>query len=266
MRCLLNNYGEFDEVHTIGPAVWPHFDLICVHKGEVLIRLLKDREVLLTSGQGILIYPDTPFDGYSKVVRTDVSVHHFAFEDNRSSFSHIYTSIAGKRQGFEIFPSYSVPEINREIAGAIALAYQDFSPLLQDMRAATMLLMLAKLKLCVARSRGKVAQASNFEDLIEWLRSRMEESLTLDDMAARMNLSTSHFRALFKTHFGVAPGNFFLGLKMQEAARLLRETWTPIKEIAARFGYIEAPHFHRAFKSYHNITPNKYRLTHLPRG
>ncbi len=266
MRCLLNNYGEFDEMHPIPPTIWPHFDLICIHKGEALIRLLQERETLLSSGQGILIYPDTPFEGYSKVARTEVSVHHFTVEADRSNFPHILLSLAGKRKGFEIFPSNSVPEINREISDAVGLAYQEFSPLLQDMRVATMVLMLAKLELYSEPGRRKIAKTSNFEDLNDWLKSRLDEPLTLDDMAAQVNLSTSHFRASFKNHFGVAPGNFFLGLKMEEAARMLRETWTPIKEIAVRVGYNEVPHFHRAFKSYHHITPNRYRLKHLPRG
>jgi len=51
---------------------------------------------------------------------------------------------------------------------------------------------------------------------------------------------------------------------MNEEARLLRETLTPIKEIAQLTGYRDIVHFYHSFKTHFDITPRMYRNKHLP--
>lgn len=266
MRCLLNNYGECDETHPLGRVEWKHFDLVCIHKGEVLIRLLEEQEVDLEAGQAILVYPETYFDGHSKVPCSEVSVHHFIIDSGSDNIPDALKNWAGKKRGFEVFPLGSIATVNREIESIVEMAFQEPSPLVEDIRSALMILILARLKLSLSAKGSRPAVVPVFEKLTAWLQDRLHKPVSLEDMASRVNLSASHFRTRFKEQFGVSPGSYFLGLRMDEAARLLRETWTPIKDIAARTGYDEPAHFHRAFKSWHRTTPGEYRRKNLAPG
>jgi len=107
---------------------------------------------------------------------------------------------------------------------------------------------------------------TKFQALIDWLGENVGKNITLDEMAVQVNFSASHFLAIFKSELGTSPGNYFLSMRMNEAARLLRETLLPIKEVARRMGYAELPHFYRAFKSLCGMTPNTYRKKHMTLG
>ena len=50
-----------------------------------------------------------------------------------------------------------------------------------------------------------------------------------------------------------------LRVRMTEAARLLRETETPVREAGERVGYREPAQFAKTFKRFHGVSPSRYR-------
>ncbi len=81
----------------------------------------------------------------------------------------------------------------------------------------------------------------------------------LPGAAAKLGLSYSHFRKLFKQIVGVPPARYQTQAQMELAARLLRETTLPIKEIAARAGVEDIYYFNRLFKRHHGLAPGRHR-------
>ena len=88
----------------------------------------------------------------------------------------------------------------------------------------------------------------------------LDESLQVATLAARANISPSHFFALFKRQMGCAPIDCFIHLRMQHACRLLDETELSVKEVAATLGYDDPFYFSRIFKSVNQVAPSEYRL------
>jgi AraC-like DNA-binding protein len=88
----------------------------------------------------------------------------------------------------------------------------------------------------------------------------LDESLQVATLAARANISPSHFFALFKRQIGCAPIDYFIRLRMQHACRLLDETVMSVKEVAATLGYEDPFYFSRIFKSVNRVAPSEYRL------
>ena len=62
---LRHAYGQFSENKPMGPAKWRHFDLLFIHEGEVSVLLNGSEQVGLGAKQGMLIYPETSFEGFS---------------------------------------------------------------------------------------------------------------------------------------------------------------------------------------------------------
>ena len=264
VQCIKNSYGEFRDTEYWGLFTWPHFDLIFVHSGKVLIRLMGTEEVRLNSGQAILIYPETLFEPISISQTSKVSVHHFELDSNCDSLPSAMKDLAGRKGGFITFLQHSVHTLKHDIKRVTELAHEHPSQLIQDMRSALITLIIAQLRIACIEGYSFSFRETQFRPLIAWLGQNLGKKITVDDMALHAGFSTNHLSALFNSQLGLSPGAYYLIMRMNEAARLLRETSIPIKRISSRQGYSELPHFYRAFKSLYKITPKEYRKEHTP--
>jgi AraC-like DNA-binding protein len=98
------------------------------------------------------------------------------------------------------------------------------------------------------------------EQSIAYMLRHLDEPLQVAMLAARANISPSHFFALFKRQIGCAPIDYFIRLRMQHACHLLDETMLSVKEVAATLGYDDPFYFSRIFKSVNHVAPSEYRL------
>jgi AraC-like DNA-binding protein len=94
---------------------------------------------------------------------------------------------------------------------------------------------------------------------INFLRKNMENTLTLKDIAASVNLSPAHFSYVFKKKTGFTPIEYFNHLKVQKACQYLLFTKLRIKEIALELGMEDQFYFSRMFSKIMGSSPNEYR-------
>jgi AraC-like DNA-binding protein len=87
-----------------------------------------------------------------------------------------------------------------------------------------------------------------------------EPPRTVQDLAARVNLSPSYLQHLFKQHLGVCMTRLLTDQRLRKAASLLSQTDLSVKEIAHVVGYEHASSFVRAFQRRFAQTPRTYRL------
>ncbi|MEU7897532.1 AraC family transcriptional regulator [Nonomuraea sp. NPDC049152] len=89
--------------------------------------------------------------------------------------------------------------------------------------------------------------------------TRFAEQWTLESLAGEAGLSRSAFAASFRELVGEAPMRHLTARRMQEAARLLKESALPHSRIAERVGYRSGVGFHLAFRQWSGQTPGEYR-------
>jgi len=94
---------------------------------------------------------------------------------------------------------------------------------------------------------------------IKLMKKRLNETLSLRDMAHTSDLSVSHFSVLFKNKTGYSPINYFNHLKVQKACQHLLFTDMSIKEIAFSLGIEDPYYFSRMFSKLMNVPPKEYR-------
>lgn len=264
----IHGFGQFDRNHAIGPCVWPHFDLLTVHRGSVWMNVLKGERIELARKQSILIFPHTRFEGASRATRSEVSVMHFALAPTKQRVAEDdpLGQLAGRARGCEVYDRNVSDEVMRDIRRAVAMAHQH--PAVSDsVREAMLTLIISQLaEHPRAREAASLDAAADFSALIHWMSSNLHQQVTLDDMAAFVGYSCSHFRSQFVKQVGRSPAMFLRHVRHLEAGRLLRETQRPIKEVAQRVGYEDLAHFYRFFTKISGMTPLAYRERYQLRG
>lgn len=99
------------------------------------------------------------------------------------------------------------------------------------------------------------------DNTILFMRSKLGEKLSLEDLALMNKLLVSHFSLLFRKGIGMSPLDYFIHLKIQQACLLLLTSEIKIKKIASDLGYEDPYYFSRLFKKQMKISPLQYRYS-----
>jgi AraC family transcriptional regulator len=94
---------------------------------------------------------------------------------------------------------------------------------------------------------------------VENLHSSLWIYTSVSDLARSVNMSRWHFSHLFKAQMSQSPSQYMKTLRMQEAQRILSETFLSVKEISTMLGNIDRSHFSREFKAFCGLSPTEFR-------
>ena len=96
-------------------------------------------------------------------------------------------------------------------------------------------------------------------ELLDWIEDNLDQSLTLDTIAAKSGYSKWHLQRLFKTFTGQTLGTYTRQRRLTMAATELRLTQNSVLRIADKYQFDSQQTFTRTFKKQFNITPAVYR-------
>jgi len=91
------------------------------------------------------------------------------------------------------------------------------------------------------------------------LRMGIDNKLSIGDVADELKVSYSWFRQTFKTHTGMAPGQYLLQLRIEQAKLLLMDNSKSIKTIAYDLNFKSVFYFSSLFKNKLGVSPAQYR-------
>ncbi|MGI9472539.1 MAG: helix-turn-helix domain-containing protein, partial [Rubripirellula sp.] len=107
--------------------------------------------------------------------------------------------------------------------------------------------------------RMQSGTANALSEVIEYLHNHFAENVGTEQLAQMAGLSVSHFERRFRLAFGSSPRQYLIRVRVEQAARLLRETDRSITEIAQSCGFYDHAHFSRSFRRITNLSPTAYR-------
>ena len=101
-------------------------------------------------------------------------------------------------------------------------------------------------------------------DIKAYLDLSFTEDITLDGLAARFFVSSSHLCRVFKAEIGRRPFAYINDLRIDRAAALLRSglAMSKVRDIC---GYHSDQHFIKEFRARMDTTPGRFRLSYLSR-
>src|SRR3984885_1346518 len=93
----------------------------------------------------------------------------------------------------------------------------------------------------------------------ELVHAKMEDDLSLDEMAQSVGLSTAHFARMFRKSTGATPHQFVLRQRLERAKAMLRAADARVLDVAIACGFKTQQHFAQAFREIWGVSPTEYR-------
>jgi len=110
----------------------------------------------------------------------------------------------------------------------------------------------------VAAFRGGLG-AARLRRIKEFVHTKMEDDLSLEEMAQSVGLSTAHFARMFRKSTGETPHQFVLRLRVERAKAMLRASDARVLDVALACGFKTPQHFAQVFRDACRVSPTEYR-------
>lgn len=98
-----------------------------------------------------------------------------------------------------------------------------------------------------------IAKAINF------IEENYNRSITLEETAGAVFMSSTYLSKLFKTELNVGFSDYLTDYRIEKAKLLLKQPFLKINEIANLVGYTDPAYFNRVFKARTGKTPSEYK-------
>ncbi len=99
--------------------------------------------------------------------------------------------------------------------------------------------------------------------MMQYIHQNYRHDISLDGIAGHAGISKSTVLNLFRKYLHIAPINYLINYRLNEAARLLSNTEKKINTISDETGFNNVDYFCRLFKKHYHLTPTEYRKKKL---
>ncbi len=169
--------------------------------------------------------------------------------------------------GAQIVPRFAILDpLIEQLAIAIVNALKDGNSedvLYIDTLAQMMAVQLAKhhsKRSTNARmTAAKPVPGKKMRGLIDFIEEHLDGDLTLEAMAGELQISALYLPRAFKSAVGQSPHRYVLGRRVERAKALLRNTDSPVADVALSSGFSSQSHLSNWFLRLLGISPAAYR-------
>lgn len=97
------------------------------------------------------------------------------------------------------------------------------------------------------------------QQAIDYIHSHLDQDLSLAELASIINISPTYFASLFKQSMGIAPHQYVIQQRVEQAKFMLLKTDLAIVDIASKVGFSSQSHLTQQFKRLTGMTPKQVR-------
>ena len=100
---------------------------------------------------------------------------------------------------------------------------------------------------------------NRFSELAAWLPQHLNDDLSVEALAERVNMGARHFSRVFTTTFGTTPARYVEAVRLDAARERLTSTGRTIEAVGTSVGFASPDVFRRAFERRFGVSPTTYR-------
>jgi AraC family transcriptional regulator len=115
------------------------------------------------------------------------------------------------------------------------------------------------------RARPEIVQSADgltslrIKRLVDFIEANLDGDLSLEAIAAQVEISSLYLSRYFKSALGMAPHQYVVGRRIEKAKRLLRDTDVSVADIAFACGFSSQSHLSNRFRKIVGVSPAAYR-------
>lgn len=229
-----------------------------------------DEHFPVNQGDVIMISPQMPHAAYPS---SNSNLHYYAFvfhpnmlgleSNDRTSTHCILSLITGQLRVNMKYtssqPDYSVIRSLTETVISCANKNNHYDDLLLKSALFQLIWFFEKNDNISSYQNNDVHGSSLIHPALEHLTYYYMDSISIDELADKCAISSSHFMSYFKKAVGCSAIEFLTHLRIKAACTALTQTTDDISTIALNCGYNNLSNFNRQFKKITGSSPREYR-------
>ena len=182
----------------------------------------------------------------------EIITHIFSREENAESFKQVFQSLVIVMANKYTKYNLELPEeLRQEFFPFHLTKYKDRDVLIRQLYSYAEAL------------HEKIAEITSHSELVDnvisYIKNHYTEELSLPTIAGEFFVAPTYLSKKFKEKKNCTVMQFLEGVRLKEAAVLLRRTEYSVTEVAQMTGYNDPNYFARAFKKIYKMTPLEYR-------
>jgi AraC family transcriptional regulator len=95
--------------------------------------------------------------------------------------------------------------------------------------------------------------------VLDYIEERLGAKLAVEDIAAAVALSKSHFARAFKSTLGISPMAYVAARRVERAKCMIIDSAESLADVALSCGFADQSHFSRKFHRAVGVTPGRWR-------
>jgi AraC family transcriptional regulator len=170
--------------------------------------------------------------------------------------SEFVASVAGT-QRYELIPSFVKEDMLAHQIVATLTREVDHGEGIDSLYSQSLLVALAAH---LTRRHARPAKG-RIDGLRAFIADRLDQPLTLEDLAAFSQCDVRSFTRWFRSEVGVSPHRYVTQARVERARSLIAKTNRPLSEIALECGFSSQSHLTTVFRRFTGHTPGRFRKT-----
>ena len=236
------------------------------HIGTQVRTLHSGEAVFIPSGQPHAAYPikDNPFR-FSAIVFNMNLLKSFAYDAIQTKYIDPLQDI--ESSSLSLIPGHNESEINilKNLKTIIERHHEKKSGFEMIIKGQLYMVFAELISNTPLKPRDLKRESSDHDKLtrlklvLQYIEEHYNEKLTVYDLASIIQMSEGHFSRFFKSFVRMSPIEYINSLRVDRAAKLLKETNTRIIDISMEVGFDNSSYFIKTFKRLKKCTPSEFR-------
>ncbi len=228
----------------------PPLELVYVEKG-VLRNYCNGREYVLRPNEFMIVAPNQWHMQHSD---DEVRFLTISFLWEGHNFAHLFNRV-----------NTASAEIQRCVFSLVSEYEQDLPGREDLLNAQIRLLLIQMLRLPgpgdVNKKPSPASERAHrllLDKAMQLVSESIYGKLSVSELSAAVNVSTSQLTKLFKDYLGMTPAKYITHIRLEESKNLLNDKKLSIGEIADQLGYASIQHYSKQFRDWFGYAPSTY--------
>lgn len=268
--CELNLFETYKESHLV-PLQFNDLVVTSMLRGKKVMHLFDDPQFDYLPGETVIVpsqvemkidFPEASFDNPTQCLA--LAIDHQKIEETLNFLNERYPKHVGSdywKLNHHDYFFYNNQDMATTINKLIAVCMSDqiTKDVLADIALQELLVHIIQMQTINSLNDVQMSGDTVLKHIVKYIRTRLSERLTMDDLTHEACMSKTSFYRYFKREIGMSPNEFVLKERIKYAKSLLRDQKLQVNQVGYEAGFEDCNYFIRVFKKIEGITPKQYQ-------